>query len=131
VIQAVNGKGAPEIVRKLEQIKDLLRQNCLDIVAYAPAVPVLTFQRGSNSEPLFDLGTDSEHRLDLQKEENRDGVSEEDEAPTLEYLRQIFEMIRAGSTPSKPYVPINKERKQRVKSLSIRQLFLGVYDSPT
>jgi hypothetical protein len=35
VIQAVNGKGTPEIVRKLEQIKDLPSQNCFDIVGYA------------------------------------------------------------------------------------------------
>jgi hypothetical protein len=92
----------------------------------APAVPVLAFRRGSNSEPLSDLETDSEHRVDLQKGENPDEVSEDDEAPTLEYLREIFEIIRAEPTPSKPYVPVNKERKQRVKSLSIRQLFLGV-----
>jgi hypothetical protein len=77
------------------------------------------------------LETNSEHRLDLQKGENRDKVSEEDEAPTREYLREILEIIRAGSIPSKPHVPVNKERKQCVKSLSIRQLFLGMYDSPT
>jgi hypothetical protein len=35
VIQAVNGKGTLEIVRKLEQIKDLLSRNCFDIVGYA------------------------------------------------------------------------------------------------
>jgi hypothetical protein len=98
-------------------------------VYHAPALLALAFRRGSNSESLFDLETDSEHRLDLHKGENRDEVSEEDEAPMLEYLREIFEIIPAGSTPSKPHVPVNKERKRRVKSLSIRQLFLGVYDS--
>jgi hypothetical protein len=100
-------------------------------VSHAAAVPVLAFRRGSNSVPLFDLETDPEHRLDLQKEENCDEVSEEDEAPTLEYLREIFEIIRTGSSLSKSYVPVNKDRKQRVKGLSIRQLFLGGYDSPT
>jgi hypothetical protein len=35
VIQAVNGKGTPEIMRKLEHIKDLVNQNCFDIVSYA------------------------------------------------------------------------------------------------
>jgi hypothetical protein len=100
-------------------------------VYHAAAVPVLVFRRGSNSEPLFDLETDSEHGLDLQKGENHDEVSEEDEAPTLEYLREIFEIIRAGLTPNKLYVPVDKERKERVKGLSIQQLFLGVCDSPT
>jgi hypothetical protein len=44
-------------------------------VSHAPAVPVFAFRCGLNSEPLFDLETDSEHRLDLQKGENRDEVS--------------------------------------------------------
>jgi hypothetical protein len=35
VIQAVNGKGTPEMVRKLKQIKDLVSENCFDIVGYA------------------------------------------------------------------------------------------------
>jgi hypothetical protein len=35
VIQAVNGKGTPEIVIKLERTKNLLSQNCFDIVGYA------------------------------------------------------------------------------------------------
>jgi hypothetical protein len=92
-------------------------------VYHAPTVPVLAFRRVSNSEPPFDLETYSEHRLDLQKGENGDEVSEEDEAPTLEYLREILEIIRAGSIPSKLHVPVNKERKQRVKNLSIRSYF--------
>jgi hypothetical protein len=57
-------------------------------------------------------------------------VPDGDEALTFEFLREIFEIIRAGFTPGKPYVPPSKERKHLVKSLSTRQLFLGVYDSP-
>jgi hypothetical protein len=48
----------------------------------------------------------------------------------LECLREVFTMLRAGSTPDKPYSPMNIERKGCVKTLSTRQLFLNVYDSP-
>jgi hypothetical protein len=59
-----------------------------------------------------------------------DQVADQDEARTLEYLREVFTMFRAGSTPDKPYSPMNTERKRCVKTLSTRQLFLGVDDSP-
>jgi hypothetical protein len=57
-------------------------------------------------------------------------VADQDEARTLEYLREVFTMLRAGSTPDKPYSPMNTERKQCMRTLLTRQLFLGVYDSP-
>jgi hypothetical protein len=62
--------------------------------------------------------------------EYRDQMADQDEARRLEYLREVFTMLRAGSTPDKPYSPMNTERKRCVKTLSTRQLFLGVHDSP-
>jgi hypothetical protein len=75
------------------------------------AVPRLVFQCPStNPEPLLDEETASEQGSDRRERTSADEVSEQDKAPILEYLREIFDIIRAGSTPSKSYVPVNKER---------------------
>jgi hypothetical protein len=79
----------------------------------APAVPRFVFRCPStNSEPLLDGETASERGSDRQECTSGDKVSEQDEAPTLKYLQEIVDIIRGRSTPSKPYVPVNKERKQ-------------------
>jgi hypothetical protein len=110
----------------------LLAHLTIEKVYRAHAIPRLVFWCPStNPKPLLDGETASEQGSDRQERTSSDEVSEQDEAPTLEYRWEIFDIIRAGSTPSKSYIPVNKERKQRVKSLSTRQLFHGVYDSPT
>jgi hypothetical protein len=73
---------------------------------------------------------DRERRSGPEEGEYPDQVADQDEVRTLEYLREVFTMLRAGSTPDKPYSPMNTERKQCVETFSTRQLFLGVYDSP-
>jgi hypothetical protein len=73
---------------------------------------------------------DREQRSGPEEGEYPNQVADQDEARTLEYLREVFTMLQAGLAPDKPYSPMNAERKRCVKMLSTRQLFLGVYDSP-
>jgi hypothetical protein len=72
---------------------------------------------------------DRERQSGPEEDEYPDQVADQDEARTLEYLREVFMMLRAGSTTGKPYSPMNTERKRCVKTLSTRQVFLGVYHS--
>jgi hypothetical protein len=60
---------------------------------------------------------DRERRSGPEEGEYSDQVADQDEARTLEYLREVFTMLRAGSTPDNPYSAMNTERKRCVKTL--------------
>jgi hypothetical protein len=93
--------------------------------------PEVVFRRELGSSQLASMPwLDRERRSGPEEGEYPDQVADQDEARTLEYLREVFTMLRAGSTPDKPYSPMNIERKRCVKTLLTRQLFLGVDDSP-
>jgi hypothetical protein len=52
-----------------------------------------------------------------------------DDIPRDRYLSEITEILHAWIRPLKPYSPISGSPKQRVKSLSLNQLFLSVFQS--
>jgi hypothetical protein len=63
-------------------------------VCRAPAVPRLVFRCPlTNPELLLDGETASGQGSDRRERTSSDKVSEQDEAPTLEYLREIFDII--------------------------------------
>jgi hypothetical protein len=94
-------------------------------------IPQFVFQSESrDTELALQRESDHDQQFGQQKRNDHDEVPDADEALTFEFLRQVFQRIRAGSTPGKPYIPLSEERKHLVKSLYTRQLFLAVYDLP-
>jgi hypothetical protein len=103
----------------------------VDTIIHAPMVPQFAFQSESRDTKLVLQGEpDHDRQFGQQKRNDHDEVPDADEALTLEFLREVFERMRVGSTPEKPYIPLSEKRKHLVNILSTRQLFLGVYDSP-
>jgi hypothetical protein len=103
----------------------------VDKMFHTPMVPQFVFQSDSRDiELALQREPDHGQQFGQQKCNDHDKVPDADEALTFEFLREVFEIIRAGSTTGKPYIPLSEEWKHLVKLLSTRQLFLGVYDSP-
>jgi hypothetical protein len=69
-------------------------------------VPQFVCQSESrDTELALQREPDHDQQFGQQKRNDHDEVPDADKALALEFLREVFEIIRANSTPGKPYIP--------------------------